>query len=125
LKKYLPYFLISLSSCYNLEYVGAGRNKYEIDEAYWQPGESFGNTSKRPESSDDFFSTAKPVIPYDHRTYYDYNLYNRPYVYQPYQPVLVVPKPTYQIVKPYPIKPFNSRGGGTGQTRQITHLKRP
>ena len=125
MKSHFPYLLIILCSCYNLEYAGAGRTKYESDEAYWQPGESFGDPNKRPESSDDFFSTAKPVVPYEYRNFYDFNMYNRPYVYQPYQPVIVVPKPTYQIPKPESPKPSNGRGGGNQTTKPVTHLKRP
>ena len=108
-----------------MEYAGAGRTKYESDEAYWQPGESFGDPNKRPESSDDFFNTAKPVVPYEYRTFYDFNMYNRPYVYQPYQPVIVSPKPSYQVTKPDVIKPDYARGGGGINSKPITHLKRP
>lgn len=124
MKKKFVYLLLVLSSCYNLEYAGAGRTKYESDEAYWQPGESFGDPDKRPESSEDFFNTAKPVVPYEYRSYYDYNTYNRPYVYQPYQQVIVIPKPSYTITKPDLVKPNNGRGG-TGNTGKVTHLKRP
>jgi len=125
LKNKFVYLLLVLSSCYNLEYAGAGRTKYESDEAYWQPGESFGDPDKRPESSEDFFNTAKPVVPYEYRSYYDYNTYNRPFVYQPYQPIIVTPTPAYPIIKPDPVKPNYDRGGGVIKPKPITHLKRP
>lgn len=125
LKKNLAYLLLVLTSCYNLEYAGAGRTKYESDEAYQQPGEPFGGPVKRPESSEDFFNTAKPVVPYEHRNFYDFNSYNRPFVYQPYQPVIVTPTPTYPIIKPDVIKPDYARGGRGTKPKPITHLKRP
>jgi len=105
--------------------MGIGKTVYESDEAYWQPGEVFGDPDKRPESSDDFFNTAKPVVPYEHRNFYDFNSYNRPFVYQPYQPIIVTPTPTYPIVKPDPVKPNYARGGGGIKPKPITHLKRP
>jgi hypothetical protein len=120
---YLLVILIT-TSCQTLNYQKRG---YEDDEAYWQPGEVFWSPQvepkERPVSSDDNYGTSRyQIAPYTN--YYDYNYYNRPYVYTPYPQINITPepkpKPTIQDGQG-PVR--NSRSGAT--TPKITHIKRP
>jgi hypothetical protein len=121
-------FLLAVCSCYNTSGVKYVQKSPEYDEAYWTTGESFWTSPSTPEkspvSSDDYYNTAKPVVPYQYRNYYDPSSYSRPYVYIPYQPILVNPAPTISIPKPEITKPSNGRSGPI-QTGKITHIKRP
>ena len=121
-------FLFCVLSCYNTSGVRYVQKSPEYDEAYWTTGESFWTSPKSPDrapvSSDDYYNTAKPVVPFQYRNYYDHSIYTRPYVYTPYQPILVAPAPAISIPKPEIAKPSNGRSGPI-QTGKITHIKRP
>lgn len=121
-------FLLITYSCYNVSGVKYVQKSPEYDEAYWTTGEAFWSSPSAPEkaptSSDDYYNTAKPVVPFQYRNYYDHSIYTRPYVYTPYQPILVAPAPAISIPKPEIAKPSNGRSGPI-QTGKITHIKRP
>lgn len=111
------------SSCVTLNYQVRG---YEDDEAYWQPGELFWSPPVQPEKppvlSDDYYGTSRyQIAPYTN--YYDYNYFNRPYVYTPYQQVIVKPEPKPSIQNGQGPVSKPSRSGGTNQG--VTHIKRP
>ena len=126
MKKIFYLFVVLITySCATLNYQVRG---YEDDEAYWQPGELFWSPPVQPEkppvSSDDYYGTSRyQIAPYTN--YYDYNYFNRPYVYTPYQQVIVrpEPKPSIQNGQGPVNKPSNNRSGGT--TPKVTHIKRP
>ena len=125
-KIFYLFVIIFATSCQTLNY--QVRN-YEDDEAYWQHGELFWSPPVQPEkppvSSDDYYGTSKyQIAPYTN--YYDYNYYNRPYVFTPHQEVIFVPnpKPTIQNGQGPTNKPTNNRSGGT-QNGGTTHIKRP
>lgn len=124
MKKIFYLFVVLItSSCATLNYQVRG---YEDDEAYWQPGELFWSPPVQPEkppvSSDDYYGTSRyQIAPYTN--YYDYNYYNRPYVYTPYQQVIVKPEPKPSIQNGQGPVSKPSRSGYTNPG--VTHIKRP